>query len=84
MPGQIRRSRLGQYSTAGLQFIIPFGLMVALGVWLDLKWRTLPGFTVLGGILGFAGGVARLRQLARSLRASQRDEDEAEGGDDSS
>jgi F0F1-type ATP synthase assembly protein I len=82
MPGQIRRSRLGQYSTAGLQFIIPFGLMVALGVWLDLRWHTLPGFTVLGGLLGFAAGVARLRQMARSLRASQRDEDEPEDGED--
>ena len=68
MAGSENGSRIGRYSTAGLQFILPFAGLAVLGIWVDRKLHTLPGFTINGAILGFIVGVLRLRQLARTSR----------------
>ncbi len=78
MAGSDNRSRIGRYSTAGLQFIIPFAALTVLGIWIDRKLHTLPGFTINGAVIGFVAGVLRLRQLARAARDEQRGEDEPE------
>jgi F0F1-type ATP synthase assembly protein I len=71
----------GEYLSAGLQFIVPFGAFVALGIWLDTRWGTMPGMTVQGAIVGFVLGLLRLRQLAKGIleeaeRHKQRGEQE--------
>ena len=61
-------ARWGEYLSAGLQFIIPFGAFVALGIWLDQRWGTMPGMTIQGAIVGFILGLLRLRQLAKAIQ----------------
>ena len=74
MPDPSDRSKLGRYYTAGLQFIIPFAGFALAGVFVDRHLKSLPGFTIQGAILGFVLGMWRLRQLAKSYRKEQEQE----------
>ena len=56
-----------QYATAGIEFLAIFGLMVMAGLLLDRRFDSLPVWTIVGTVLGFAGGVHRLVKIARSL-----------------
>ena len=78
----------GEYLSAGLQFIVPFGAFVGLGIWLDQRWGTMPGMTIQGAIVGFVLGLLRLRQLAKAIQKEaeqhqQRRADEAPPADES-
>jgi ATP synthase protein I len=48
-------------TTVGLEFALP----PLLGGVLDRWWKTSPGFTIAGAVLGFATGMIHLFQIAR-------------------
>jgi hypothetical protein len=59
------RRNLMRHASAGLEFIVTFGLPMAGGLWLDGRLGTTPGFMLLGGAAGFALGLYRLVRQAR-------------------
>jgi F0F1-type ATP synthase assembly protein I len=63
-----RRPDVVRYTTAGIEFTLTFGLPLAGGLWLDRRLNTIPGFSLLGGAVGFAVGLYRLLRQARRLR----------------
>ena len=67
-----RPPNLIQYATAGIEFITVFGLMVLVGVLLDRRFETVFVWTIVGAVIGFAGGVYRLVMIAKSLDAGDR------------
>ena len=62
---------LWTYASAGLEFIFTFGLMLAAGFYLDRAMKTGVGFTLLGGVVGFAAALYRLLRKAREARAER-------------
>lgn len=64
-----RPPNLIQYATAGVEFITVFGLMVLVGVLLDRRCGTIFVWTIVGAVVGFAGGIYRLVTIAKSLNA---------------
>ncbi len=83
MPPQAQSARLIRYASAGMQFILPFAALTLLGIWLDRRWGTLPGYTILLAIGGFAAGVWNLRRLVRAWREQEgagRDGKDEDGG----
>ena len=61
MDGEPPQRNLLRYATVGIEFLLVFLLLLYLGWQVDLKlgWSS-PGFTVLGGIVGFAVAFYRL------------------------
>ena len=51
-----RQSEYLKYLNLGFEFLCAIGLPTGLGIWLDLRWKTLPLLTLLGLALGFATG----------------------------
>ncbi len=49
-----------RYATVGLEFFLTFVLFLAGGWALDGALGTMPGFTVLGGIVGFGAAYWRI------------------------
>ncbi len=80
MPKPPEKFYLMRYATAGIEFIITFGLLLFGGLMLDHAIGSEPAFTLVGGCLGFAGGLCRLIRQARQLTKSTQSEQE----DDSS
>jgi len=69
-----------RYATAGLEFFLTFMIFLAAGFVLD-KWilGTMPGFSILGAIVGFAAGFYRItRQGWGILKWAQREHEEEE------
>ena len=62
----------GRYATAGLQFTITFMGFLAVGIWIDRVRGTLPAYTLVLGVLGFALGLYRLVRQARQVREEAR------------
>ncbi len=57
------------YVHVGVEFIGVFGVLLAGGIWLDSRLDSSPAMTVLGALLGFAGGMYRLiRQMLQLHR----------------
>lgn len=80
MPEKISSSRLIRHASAGIQFIGLFLLMLGGGYWLDRNQGTTPGFTAIGGVLGFLAALYRLyrqghdvMEEAESDRADEQD-----------
>ena len=74
MPQDEGRPNLWRYASAGMEFIITFGLLLAGGLLLDRWLKTLPAFTLVGAVAGFAGGMVRLVKTGRDMqRDLQRD-----------
>ena len=69
---------LWTYASAGLEFTFTFGLMLAAGFYLDRALKTGVGFTMLGGVVGFAAALYRLLRKARQGREERQHDD---GGD---
>jgi F0F1-type ATP synthase assembly protein I len=65
-----RRSILGSYAAAGVQFGAVLLVFTGLGYWLDTRIDTLPLLTLLGAALGGVGGFLH---LYRSLTALGRE-----------
>ncbi len=61
MDGEPPQRNLLRYATVGIEFLLVFLLLLYLGWQVDLwlGWSS-PGFTVLGGIIGFAAAFYRL------------------------
>ncbi|MBX3465799.1 MAG: AtpZ/AtpI family protein [Planctomycetes bacterium] len=53
MPEQQDANELLRFSHLGIQFVMVFGLFVALGFMADERLGTLPLLTVLGVMVGF-------------------------------
>lgn len=68
MPDNEARPNLLRYSSAGVEFILLFGVMVGAGVLLDRRMDTLPGWTVTGAVVGFFAALRRLVKQAREIR----------------
>ncbi len=66
-----------RYASAGVEFIVTFGLVMALGVFLDRRLSTGPLCTLIGAALGFAGAMWRLVRQARSIGKEMQDGREA-------
>jgi F0F1-type ATP synthase assembly protein I len=62
-----------RYASAGAEFIVTFGLVMAAGVYLDKRLGTGPWFTMIGAALGFAGATWRLVRQARAIGKEMQD-----------
>ena len=51
-----RQGEYLKYLNLGFEFLCAIGMPTGLGIWLDLRWKTLPLLTLLGLALGFATG----------------------------
>jgi F0F1-type ATP synthase assembly protein I len=60
-------SRLIRHTSAGIQFIGLFLLMLGGGYWLDCHQGTGPGFTAIGGVLGFFASLYRLYRQGHAV-----------------
>jgi len=71
------RRDLLRYSSVGLEFILTFGLWLGVGFWLDHWLGTLPGFLLIGGVVGFVIGVYRMARQGREMqKAAERKPEE--------
>lgn len=61
-----------EWSTRLMAIGLEMALPAAGGCWLDLRIGTSPVFVILGTILGFAGGMFHLLQIAREENPKKR------------
>jgi hypothetical protein len=54
-----------RYLTAGIEFILVFGVFLGAGLLLDFWLESLPLLTLAGGVAGFAGALCRLVRTVR-------------------
>jgi F0F1-type ATP synthase assembly protein I len=80
MADDIQWQRIMRYAFTGAEFTVIFVATLMGGLWLDRKLGTLPAFTLVGGLLGFAMGLYRLIQEAR--RAQREEEQQHKDGHD--
>jgi F0F1-type ATP synthase assembly protein I len=64
------RRRYGRLAGLGVQFGAAITVFALAGLWLDKRVGTSPLFTVLGVLLGFAGGTI---SLVKAVGAANRD-----------
>lgn len=57
--------RYAAFAQVGFEMVVP----VALGVWLDLRFGTLPWLTASGAFLGFAGGLTHIFVLLKRFES---------------
>jgi F0F1-type ATP synthase assembly protein I len=62
---------LVRYAAVGVEFTATFLIPLGLGFWLDSKFGTRPGFTLLGGAIGFAVALKRLIGQGRRIDRDQ-------------
>ena len=76
-------SNMLRYATVGLEFFLVFVLFLFLGRAVDqwLGWSS-PGFTVLGGIVGFAVAFWRITRQGWGIMTGGRRMGRQEKGDD--
>jgi len=67
MTQENRQDEYWRYSTLGLEYAVTFGLGLAAGYVVDLLAHTLPGFLILGGMIGFLGGTCRLVRRGKKM-----------------
>ena len=76
-----------RHSSAGVEFIVVFGLFLGIGFWVDRALNTLPGFMLLGGCIGLGAALNRLlrqtRQFRRQAANTPKGGDDADAGKDS-
>ncbi len=65
---------MGKYMGLGLQFAASVALLTFGGFWLDGKVGTLPLFTMLGALLGFAGATISLVHKVPPAGGKRRDD----------
>ncbi|HUS91834.1 MAG TPA: AtpZ/AtpI family protein [Phycisphaerae bacterium] len=71
-----------RYATVGIEFLVVFLAFFAGGWLLDKLFGTSPGFTVLGGIVGFGAAFYRItRQGWGILKDANPDEQDDQGKD---
>jgi F0F1-type ATP synthase assembly protein I len=73
MPDSARPPNPWTYASAGLEFVCTFGLLVGLGIVLDLRLNMAPLLTATFGLLGF--GIALRNLLRRAKRGGKEEED---------
>ena len=73
------RPNLLRYSSAGVEFICTFGLMLGAGILLDRRMGTRVGWTLLGGVAGFFAGLYRLVKQAQEIRSKVSKQDDRTG-----
>lgn len=66
-----------RYVSVGTEFIVTFGILLAGGIWADMRLDTLPGFALLGAAVGFALGLYRLVKQAREIQRLDRKRQDA-------
>jgi F0F1-type ATP synthase assembly protein I len=72
-----------QYASTGMELVVIFGLLLAGGLWLDYRLRTLPLFTLIGALAGFGLGLWRMiGDFRRAQREMRRDPDARRDGPD--
>lgn len=61
-----------RYISVGTEFAVAFGAPVAVGVLVD-RWRgTMPAFTLVGAVVGFAAAIYQMVRLNQRLQARGR------------
>ena len=76
------RHNLLRFTSAGIEFIAIFGLMLAGGMWLDSRYDTSPGYALTGAVWGFAGGLYRLIRQAKVVQRDYRHSQDNETSDE--
>jgi len=61
-----------RYATVGMEFFLVFGMLFVGGWLIDWRLGTSPGFTVLGGITGFAVAYYRITKQGWGIMKSSR------------
>ena len=76
MPEKDDGPNLWRHASAGLEFIVTFGLLLGAGLLVDRWLGSMPVWTSLGAVAGFGAGLIRLIRLGREIdRRSGRDDD---------
>jgi hypothetical protein len=77
MPGNDDRLNPWRYASAGIEFIVTFGLLLGAGLMVD-RWirDTVPVFTLVGAVAGFAAGLWRLIRVGRDMQRLGKDKDD--------
>ena len=73
MPEESYRRSLLRYSTIGVEFIALFCLFLGGGFWLDRRLEITPSFTLVGGAIGFAGGLYRMIRQVKTIHRRRPD-----------
>ena len=72
---ELNRQEYLRYSTVGLEYAVTFGVGLAAGYGVDLLAGTVPGFTVIGGVVGFLLGTRRLARQGKALSKYQMEQE---------
>lgn len=70
---------LGRYTGFGLTWALSVLFFLLIGYWLDGRWGTLPWLTLLGALIGAAGGFLSLYRGLTAAAAADEREREARG-----
>ena len=66
-PEEMRRS-MAEWLGVGIEFCLVVGACTLGGYWLDTKTNSLPGFMIMGFLLGFAGMIYTMVKRAGGLK----------------
>ena len=80
MPEEDDRPGPWRHASAGLEFIVTFGLLLGAGLVADRWLDSVPLWTLLGAAAGFAAGLYRLVRTAREIERGQSDKKEDDQG----
>ncbi len=72
---ELNRQEYLRYSTVGLEYALTFGVGLAAGYAGDLLAGTMPGFMVIGGVIGFLVGTRRLARQGKALSKYQMEQE---------
>ena len=72
MPEKDDRPNLWRHASAGLEFIVTFGLLLGAGLLADHWLGSTPLWTLLGAAAGFAAGLQRLLRAARDIERNEK------------
>jgi hypothetical protein len=67
--GPGRYPEIGRYAAfaqVGFEMVAPVGL----GVWLDVRYDTLPWLTAIGALVGFTGGLVHIFALLKRFEGN--------------
>ncbi len=72
-----KRTNIGPFLDVGLQLAAGFGLGFGMGWWVDGKLHTLPLFSILGLMLGAAGGLLNVYRAVYPSKKRNKDADKS-------
>lgn len=72
---ELNRQEYLRYSTVGLEYAVTIGAGLAAGYGVDLLAGTIPGFMIIGGVIGFLLATRRLARQGKALSKYQMEQE---------